>query len=237
MDKITTFQKMLDESSNIVFFGGAGVSTASGIKDFRSANGLYQEKFKYPAEFMLSRDLFFSSPKDFYDFYKANLNCLDAKPNIVHLYLKKLEDQGKLKAIITQNIDGLHTKAKSKCVYEIHGTIYQNHCLECNKSYSAQEVFNSKDIPRCTCGGLVKPDVILYGEMLPPCFDEAIKAITQAEMLIVAGTSLTVEPASSLVRMFKGKYLVILNKTTTPYDNYANLVIHDDLQNIFQKLK
>ncbi len=237
MAKITTFQKMLDESSNIVFFGGAGVSTASGIKDFRSANGLYQEKFKYPAEFMLSRDLFFSSPKDFYDFYKANLNCLDAKPNIVHLYLKKLEDQGKLKAIITQNIDGLHTKAKSKCVYEIHGTIYQNHCLECNKSYSAQEVFNSKDIPRCSCGGLIKPDVILYGEMLPPCFDDAINAIMQAEMLIVAGTSLTVEPASSLVKMFKGKYLVILNKTATPYDNYANLVIHDDLQNIFQKLK
>ena len=152
MPKFEQLQKMIDEVDNIVFFGGAGVTTDSGIKDFRSSDGLYQEKFKYPAEYMLSRDLFYRSPSEFYEFYKAKLNCLDALPNVTHIYLKKLEDKGKLKAIITQNIDGLHTKAGSKKVYEIHGTIYKNHCLKCHKEYSAEYVFSSKGVPKCSCG-------------------------------------------------------------------------------------
>ena len=237
MPKFAQLQRMIDEVDNIVFFGGAGVSTDSGIKDFRSPDGLYQEKFKYPAEYMLSRDLFYRSPSEFYEFYKAKLNCLDALPNVTHKYLKKLEDKGKLKAIITQNIDGLHTKAGSKKVYEIHGTIYKNHCLKCHKEYSAEYVFSSKGVPKCSCGGIIKPDVVLYGEQLPDCFLEAQEAIFQADMLIVAGTSLTVEPASSLVSLFHGRYLVIINKQTTSYDNKADLVINDSLKTIFAKLK
>ena len=238
MDNILLLQKMIDESKNIVFFGGAGVSTDSGIKDFRSKNGLYNLKTKYSAEEMLSSKIFYTDTKAFYEFYKNNLNCLNAKPNSVHYYLKKLEDMGKLKAIITQNIDGLHTKAGNKKVYEIHGTIYKNHCLSCGKIYDANYVFNAKGIPKCTaCGGIIKPNVILYGEMLDESFDKATKAIYQADMLIVAGTSLIVQPASSLVNLFKGKYLVIINHDETCYDTRANLVIHANLNNIFQKLK
>lgn len=236
MEKLELLQKMIDECSNIVFFGGAGVSTESGIKDFRSPDGLYNAKTKYSAEYMLSREFLENHPEEFYEFYRSSMNSLGAKPNITHKYLKKLEDKGKLQAIITQNIDGLHTKAGNKKVYEIHGTIYQNHCLKCHKFYSAEYLFDKSNSYKCACGGLIKPDVVLYGEALPDCFEEAIYFITKAEMLIVAGTSLTVEPASSLVRLFNGKYLVILNKTATSYDDLANLVIHDSLSNIFNKL-
>ena len=237
MNKIEELQKLINECDNIVFLGGAGVSTDSGIKDFRSKNGLYQEKTKFPPEYMLSIDMFYNYPEEFFDYYRNNLNCLDALPNVTHLYLKKLEDKKKLKGIITQNIDGLHTKAGSEKVYEVHGSIYKNHCTLCHKSYEAEAVFKSTSIPKCTCGGVIKPDVVLYGEMLPPCYEQAIDLVQKAEMLIVAGTSLKVSTASNLVNLFRGKYLVIINETETDYDNSADLVIHDNLAKIFSKLK
>ncbi len=238
MNEIIELQKMIDEVDNIVFFGGAGVSTDSGIKDFRSKNGLYKMEFKYPAEIMLSSSMFYNEPEEFYKFYKVNLNSLQALPNATHKYLAKLEQKGKLKAIVTQNIDGLHQKAGSKNVYEIHGSILKNHCLKCHKSFNADYIFTSKNIPTCNkCGGIIKPDVTLYGEMLPPCFNDAIKSISKAQMLIVAGTSLTVEPASSLINYFQGKYLVIINNDKTPYDNKATLVINNNLSTVFKQLK
>lgn len=238
MNSIQQLQSMIDKSNHIVFFSGAGVSTDSGIKDFRSKDGLYAMKKKYPVEYMLSSDMFYNHTEEFYEFYRESLNCLEAKPNIVHIYLKKLEDASKLEAIITQNIDGLHTKAGNKKVYEIHGSIYRNHCIKCHKDYDAKRVFNSKQIPKCSCGGIIKPDVVLYGESLSnDVYQEAIYSLQKADMLIVAGTSLTVEPASSLVRLFHGKYLVIINRTETLYDSLADLVIHDSLKEIFEKLK
>ena len=237
MDKIQKLQKMIDESNKIVFFSGAGVSTDSGIKDFRSKDGIYSLKLKYSPEYMLSSEMFYKNTKEFYEFYKKTFNTLDIKPNITHEYLKKLEDKGKLKAIVTQNIDGLHTKAGNKKVYEIHGTIHENYCLDCHKFFDASYVFNSKDIPKCDrCLGTIKPSVILYGEMLPDCYVDSINAIHDSDMLIVAGTSLTVEPASSLINYFHGKYLVIINNTATPYDYKADLLIHDNLKKIFSKL-
>lgn len=237
MNTIEQLHKMIEESKNIVFFGGAGVSTESGIKDFRSADGLYSEKYPYPPEYMLSIDLFQKDPKTFFQFYREKMNCLNAKPNITHKYLKKLEDRGKLKAIITQNIDGLHQKAGSQNVYEIHGTIYQNHCTNCHKCYPAEKVFQSKDIPMCECGGVIKPDVVLYGEMLPNSYEKAIASLKNADLLIVAGTSLTVSPANQLVMMFEGKYIVLINRTTTPYDSLATLTIHQNLKDVFQKIE
>lgn len=234
MNDIDKLQSMIDECNNIVFFGGAGVSTESGIKDFRGKDGIYKEN----PEYMLSSTCFYKETEKFYRFYKDKMNCLSAKPNITHKYLKKLEDSGKLKAIVTQNIDGLHTKAGNKNVYEIHGTIMKNYCIKCNKEYSAEYVFESIGIPKCSCGGIIKPDVVLYGEMLPEYeYSNSIQSISNADMLIVAGTSLLVEPASSLVRLFNGKYLIILNRDSTPYDYLADLVIHDNLKNIFSKLK
>lgn len=236
MDDIEKLKHMIDECNNIVFFGGAGVSTESGIKDFRSEDGLYNMKFKYPAEIMLSVKMFYNHPEEFYDFYKTYMNCLNIEPNITHKFLKKLEDKNKLKAIVTQNIDGLHQKAGSKNVYEIHGTTYKNHCMNCQKEYSAEMVFNSEGVPKCECGGIIKPDVVLYGEMLPESYSFAQGYIYKADMLIVAGTSLTVEPAASLVKLFQGKHLVIINKGSTPYDGVAELVIHDSLKNVISKL-
>ena len=235
MDKKENLKKLIEEADNIVFFGGAGVSTASGIKDFRGKNGLYREKMDYPPEYLLSSNCFYQEPELFFKFYKENMNALEYEPNIVHKYLSKLERIGKLKAIVTQNIDGLHQKAGSKNVYEIHGTIYKNHCVKCHKFYDAQSVFASDGIPKCECGGIIKPDVVLYGEMLPPCYNEALLAISKADLLLVAGTSLTVEPAASLVRLCQGK-LVILNDTKTPYDNLATLVINAKLEDIFANL-
>ncbi|NMA51302.1 MAG: NAD-dependent protein deacylase [Mollicutes bacterium] len=236
-DKIEKLKEIIDKSDNIVFFGGAGVSTESGIKDFRSKEGLYNQKFDRPAEYYLSSQCFYLDPEVFFNFYKKNMNCLNAKPNITHLYLTKLENKNKLKAIITQNIDGLHQKAKSKNVLELHGTIYKNYCIKCNKKYNAEYIFNSKDIPRCTCGGIIKPDVVLYGEPLPESFNLANKYISEAETLIVAGTSLTVEPASSLVKSFNGKNLIIINNDRTPYDHLATLIINDSLKNVINKLE
>lgn len=238
LEKVSELQKLIDESNNIVFFGGAGVSTSSGIKDFRGKNGLYKSVTDYPPEYLLSSACFYKEPELFFEFYKNNLNSLNIEPNIIHKYLKKLEDNGKLKAIVTQNIDGLHQSAGSTNVLEIHGSIYHNHCLKCGKSYDAKYVFESEGIPKCSCGGTIKPDVVLYGEMLPEkALNKACLAISNADLLIVAGTSLTVEPAASMINLFKGKNLVILNDTKTSYDNIATLVIHTDLKNVFENLR
>lgn len=238
MDKIELLNKMINESNNIVFFGGAGVSTESGIKDFRSKDGLYNMKYKFPPEEILSHHFFIDNLEEFYLFYKDKLNCLDAIPSTCHKFLKELEDKGKLKAIITQNIDGLHQKTNSKNIYELHGSIYRNYCMKCHKFYDAEFIFNSKDIPYCECGGIIKPDVVLYEEGLDSnTLEGSIDAIDKADMLIVAGTSLTVYPASGLINYFHGKYLVIINNDFTTFDNRANLVIHDSLKNVFSKIK
>jgi len=237
--KIRELKEIINESNNIVFFGGAGVSTASGLKDFRSKDGLYNEKnnlLNVSPEFMLSVSCFYSFTKEFYKYYKANMNSLNVKPNIVHEYLAKLEQLGKLKAIITQNIDGLHQKAGNKNVLELHGTIYKNHCIKCGKEYSAEYVFNSEDIPRCECGSIIKPNVVLYGEMLPEDFVLAEKYISECDLLIIAGTSLIVEPAASLINYFRGKNLVIINNDETPYDKRATLIINEDLTSVFKLL-
>ena len=234
---IDKLKKIIDESNNIVVFTGAGVGTESGLKDFRSKDGLYKEKLDYPPEYYLSSDCFYNDTKEFFNYYRKNMNFLDAKPNIVHKFIKDLEDKGKLKALITQNIDGLDRKIGIKNVYEIHGTIYKNYCIDCNKEYSPQEIFNSKDIPHCKCGGLIKPMVTLYGESLPDCFDDAINIVHNCETLIVMGTSLTVNPASFLVKYFKGKNLVIINRDVTPYDNIAQVVINDKLSDVIKKIR
>ena len=239
MNDIDTLKKMINESNNIVVFTGAGVSTESGLKDFRSSDGIYNLELEYDRtpEYMLSSKCFYNETNMFYDFYKKYMNSINVKPNITHKYLKKLEDSGKLKAIITQNIDGLHTKAGNKKVYEIHGTIYKNYCLNCNKEYDANYVFKSKGVPKCKCGGLIKPNVVLYGEMLPEDeYMNSLKAISNADMLLVLGTSLTVYPASSMINYFKGKYLVIINKDKTEYDYKADLVINKKLSEVFNKL-
>lgn len=236
MDKIDRLGEIINKSNNIVFFGGAGVSTLSGIRDFRGKNGLYKDKYEHSAEYYLSIDCFNNEPDIFYKFYKDNMNTLDKKPNIVHEYLVKLEKEGKLKAVITQNIDGLHQRAGSKNVLEVHGTTYKNKCIKCNKEYNAEYVFNSKGIPICVCGGIIKPCVTLYGEALPDDFIKAIDYIKNADTLIVVGTSLTVEPASSLIRYFNGSNLVIINMDKTNYDSIAKLVINDDIGIVIEKL-
>jgi len=240
MDKIEILQKMIDESKNIVAFTGAGISTESGLKDFRSKDGLYNQKnkYNYPPEYLLSHDCFINNTEIFYEYYKEHLNCKNVEPNIAHKYLKHLEDEKKLIGIITQNIDGLHTLAGNSNVFEVHGTINRNTCISCNKTYDRDTVFNSKKIPKCSCGGLIKPNVVLYGEGLPEEeFTKSINAIEKADMFIVLGSSLTVYPAAGLINYFHGKYLVIINLDETPYDNKADLVIHDKLSNVFSKLK
>lgn len=234
--EIDRLKEIINNSNNIVVFTGAGVGTESGLKDFRSNDGLYNEELEYNPEYYLSSDCYYHKPELFFDYYRKNMNFLDTKPNIVHKYLKKLEDSGKLKAVITQNIDGLDKKAGIKNVLEIHGTIYNNYCLKCNKEYGPQIIFNSKDIPHCKCGGMIKPHVTLYGEALPDCYNDAIDYISNCETLIVMGTSLTVNPAAYLVNYFHGKNLVIINKQITPYDYKADLVINDKLSDVIKKL-
>ena len=229
--------KIIKNSDNIVFFGGAGVSTESGIPDFRSADGLYNQKYDYPPEMILSHSFFMKKTEEFYKFYKDKMNCLKYNPNITHLKLAELEKCGKLKGIITQNIDGLHNKAGSKKVLELHGSIMDNYCIKCHKYYDATYVFNCKDIPRCTCGGIIKPNVVLYNEPLPEnIWNEAIKLIKEADTMIIGGTSLTVFPAAYLIDYFHGNNLVIINNDKTNYDNRCSLVINDKLGNVFSKL-
>ena len=236
-NKIQKFKELVNESNNIVFFGGAGVSTESGIPDFRSKDGLYNQQYKYPPEQILSHTFFMNNTDEFYKFYKDKMNCLKYEPNITHIKLAELEDKGKLKAVITQNIDGLHQKAGSKNVYELHGSVLRNYCMNCHNFFDAEYVFNSDSVPKCTCGGIVKPDVVLYEEGLnDDTFDGAISSISNADMLIVAGTSLTVQPASSLINYFRGKNLVLINRDTTPYDYKADLVINDGLGNVFKEI-
>ena len=236
-EKINEFIKIINESNNIVFFGGAGVSTESGIPDFRSKDGLYNQKYKFPPEEILSHTFFMNNTGEFYKFYRDKMNSLKYEPNITHLKLAKLEKIGKLKAIITQNIDGLHQKAGSRVVYELHGSVLRNYCMKCKKAYSADYIFSNENIPICECGGLIKPDVDLYGEMLnDDIVSKSIEAIKNAEVLIIGGTSLTVYPANSLIYYFKGKKLILINKDFTQMDNMADLVINDSLGNIFKKL-
>ena len=236
-DKINQFKIIIQNSKNIVFFGGAGVSTESGIPDFRSKDGLYNQKYKYPPEMILSHTFFKNNTEEFYKFYKEKMNSLNFNPNITHVKLAELEKEGKLKAVITQNIDGLHQKAGSKNVLELHGSILRNYCIKCKKFYSAEFVFSSKGVPKCECGGIIKPDVVLYEENLNEnILNSAIQAIQNAEVLIVAGTSLTVYPASGLVNFFKGKNLILINKTQTSYDNIADIIINSSLGEVFKKL-
>ena len=241
MDKKTEILKeMINESNNIVFFGGAGVSTESGIKDFRSVDGLYNQKYEYPPETILSHSFFIHNTEAFYKFYRDKLNCLDAKPNITHEVLAELENKGKLKSIITQNIDGLHQEAGNKNVFELHGSIHRNYCMKCHKFYGPEKVFNTNEpIPLCDdCGGIVKPDVVLYEEGLDEkILSSAIKSIEKSDLLIVGGTSLMVYPAAGLIRYFKGNKLVLINKQETAFDNFANLVIHDSIGKTFKNIR
>lgn len=237
MEKIEQFKQLVNESNNIVFFGGAGVSTESGIPDFRSKDGLYNQQYDYPPEEILSHTFFMQNTEEFYKFYKAKMNSLKYQPNITHIKLAELENKGKLKAVVTQNIDGLHQKAGSKTVYELHGSVLRNYCMDCNKFYDADYVFNSKGIPKCTCGGTIKPDVVLYEEGLnDDIIKNAIFAIQDADLLIVAGTSLTVQPASSLINYFRGRNLVLINRDATQYDYKADLVINEGLGKVFSEI-
>ena len=230
MEKRAELQRMIDESQNIVFFGGAGVSTESDITDFRSADGLYQEKYLYPPEQVVSHTFFVKRTEMFYDFYKEKMMFLDAKPNKAHLKLAELEKVGKLKAVITQNIDGLHQMAGSRNVLELHGSIYRNYCQRCGKFYDAKFVKESEGIPKCKCGGTIKPDVVLYEEGLNPMtIRKSIQAIQNADMLIIGGTSLAVYPAAGFIDYFRGKYLVVLNKSETARDVQADLCIGEQI--------
>ena len=235
--KINQLKELIQTSNNIVFFGGAGVSTESGIPDFRSKDGLYHQKYKFPPEEILSHCFFAHHPKDFCDFYKDKMNSLNFQPNITHLKLAELEQSGKLKAIVTQNIDGLHQKAGSKNVYELHGSVLRNYCMKCHKFYDANYIFSSKDIPYCSCGGMIKPDVVLYEESLnDEILSNAIYYISHAELLIIGGTSLTVYPAAGLIYYFHGKNIVLINRDATELDKTANLVINDSLGNVFSEI-
>ena len=235
--KVEALKELIKNSNNIVFFGGAGVSTESGIPDFRSKDGLYNQKYKYPPEEILSHTFFINKTEEFYKFYREKLNSLKYKPNITHYKLAELEKEGKVKAIITQNIDGLHQKAGSKKVLELHGSVLRNYCMKCHKFYDANFIFNGNGIPQCDCGGIVKPDVVLYEEDLnEQILEESIWDIQNADIMIVAGTSLTVYPASGLINYFRGENLVLINRDETPYDNIANLVINDSLGNVFKNI-
>lgn len=230
-------QEIVDNSKKIVFFGGAGVSTESGIPDFRSADGLYNQKYDYPPEEILSHTFFMKNPEEFYRFYRDKMLCLTAKPNKAHIKLAEMEKCGKLSSVITQNIDGLHQAAGSKNVYELHGSVHRNYCMKCGKFYSAEDILNSTGVPKCSCGGIIKPDVVLYEEGLDDAtVTGAIKEISSCDTLIIAGTSLTVYPAAGMVRYFNGKYLVLINKAATQMDNLANLVIHDKVGETLDKI-
>lgn len=234
---VEKLKQIIDKSNNIVFFGGAGVSTESGIPDFRSVDGLYNQRYQYPPEKILSHSFFLDHTKEFYRFYKEKMICLDAKPNITHKILARLEQESKLKAIITQNIDGLHQMGGSKEVIELHGSIYRNYCTSCHKSYSVYDILNAEDIPRCTCGGIIKPDVVLYEEGLDEgVLEAAIEYISNADVLIIGGTSLSVYPAAGLIRYFRGSNLVLINKSTTDFDRNADLLIQKSLGEVFNRI-
>jgi len=221
---------MVQDSKSIVFFGGAGVSTESGIPDFRSQDGLYNEIYDFPPETMLSHSFFISHTEEFFTFYRNRLLNLEAEPNDAHKALAKLERRRKLKAIVTQNVDGLHQKAGNRNVFELHGSVHRNYCNPCRRSYGVESINGSRGIPRCECGGIIKPDIVLYEESLDQeVLRQSIKAITKADMLIVGGTSLNVYPAAGLLQFYSGKKLVLINKSNTAFDSRADLVIHDSI--------
>ena len=230
-------QNVIDNSKRIVFFGGAGVSTESGIPDFRSVDGLYNQKYDYPPEQILSHTFFMHNTEEFYRFYRDKMLCLDKKPNKAHLKLAELERAGKLTAVVTQNIDGLHQAAGSKKVYELHGSVLRNYCMKCGKFYPAEYIKNSKGIPKCECGGVIKPDVVLYEEGLDDStVSEALRAIQTADTLIIAGTSLTVYPAAGFISYFKGDNIVLINRDETPFDGKADLVFHEKVGELLDKI-
>lgn len=239
MSEIKKLQEIIDQGENIVFFGGAGVSTESGIPDFRSQDGLYNLKYKYPPEQIISRTFFDKNVEEFYRFYKDRMIYPSATPGAAHIYLAKLEKAGKLKAVVTQNIDGLHQAAGSKNVFELHGSVLRNYCMSCHKFFGVDYIAKSNGVPRCDdCGGLIKPDVVLYEEGLDDnVVTGAIKAIEQADTLIIGGTSLVVYPAAGFINFFRGKNLVVINKTPTPADKRATLVINAPIGEVFAQLK
>lgn len=236
MEKLEIFKQWVDESRNIVFFGGAGVSTESGIPDFRSMDGLYSQKFEYPPETIISHSFYRRDPEYFFRFYREKMLPLGFEPNVTHRVLARWEQEGKLSAVVTQNIDGLHQKAGSRRVYELHGSVLRNYCERCGKFYPAETVRDATGVPKCTCGGTIKPDVVLYEESLPEnVVEKSVAAIAGADMLIVAGTSLTVYPAAGLIRYYRGNRLVLINRDETSYDGFADLVLHQSLGTVFSE--
>lgn len=239
MEAIQQLRQWIEKSQNIVFFGGAGISTESGIPDFRSVDGIYHQTYQFPPEEILSHSFYVKHPEEFFRFYKEKMLYLDAKPNIGHEILAKLEEMGKLKAVITQNIDGLHQKAGSRHVYELHGSVRRNYCTRCGKFYSANQILEQleeREIPSCDCGGRIKPDVVLYEESLnQKTMEDAMKAIEKADMLIIGGTSLAVYPAAGLIQYYRGDKLVLINKTATPLDNKAQLCIQDSFGKVISE--
>ena len=237
MDKIKQLNEWINESSHTVFFGGAGVSTESGIPDFRSVDGLYSQKYDYPPEVILSHSFFAQRPAEFFKFYRDKMIVKNAEPNTCHRVLAEMEKKGKLKAVITQNIDGLHRMAGSNIVLELHGSVYRNYCTKCGKTYDVSAIETDELVPHCECGGIIKPDVVLYEEPLDKyTLDMAVAYIQAAEVLIVGGTSLTVQPAASLLYNYMGKKLVLINKTPTPMDKNADLLITEPIGEVFGKL-
>lgn len=237
MDGIAKLQQMIDESRNVVFFGGAGVSTESNIPDFRSSDGLYQQTYKYPPEQVVSHTFFMHHTEAFYEFYKERMMFLEAKPNKAHLKLAQLEAAGKVEVVITQNIDGLHQMAGSKNVLELHGSIHRNYCQKCGRFYDAAYVKNTKGIPRCECGGIIKPDVVLYEEGLDSdVISRSIRAISKADMLIIGGTSLAVYPAAGFIDYFHGKYIVVVNKSATAKEVHASLCINEPIGEVLDQI-
>lgn len=237
MSTLEQLQNVIDNSKRIVFFGGAGVSTESGIPDFRSVDGLYNQKYDYSPEQILSHTFFMHNTEEFYRFYRDKMLCLDKNPNKAHLKLAELERAGKLTAVVTQNIDGLHQAAGSKKVYELHGSVLRNYCMKCGKFYPAEYIKNSKGIPKCECGGVIKPDVVLYEEGLDDStVTEALRAIQTADTLIIAGTSFTVYPAAGFISYFKGDNIVLINRDETPFDSKADLVFHDKVGELLDKI-
>lgn len=235
--EIAKLQEIIDDSENIVFFGGAGVSTESGIPDFRSADGIYHQQYRYSPEQIVSHSFFVRNTEAFYEFYKDKMMFLEAKPNAAHLKLAQLEAEGKLKAVITQNIDGLHQAAGSKTVWELHGSIHRNYCQKCGKFYDASYVKHADGVPRCECGGLIKPDVVLYEEGLDPgVIDHSIRAICESDTLIIGGTSLVVYPAAGFIDYFRGKHLVVINKSATAKEVRAELTIAAPIGEVMKRL-